>query len=443
MGETAKKQAQAIQACSSEAIDVLVCGGGPSGVAAAVACARSGFSTLLVEKNGFCGGGAVAGLSGTVCGLYTASDSSPQLLVRGFTEEFCSALRMKGGLTEPQRYGKTLTLTHDPLIWREVADDLLEAAGVRCLYHSTVTSVDVSGSMIKEVELFSSAGSRRVSCKLLVDATGDGTAAALAGCSFRCGNNGSVQYPTMMFRLGNVAMERFLEYYGEDTICPEKMTKLIQQMNSSGQYSLPREKVWIFPSPHPDMLLVNATRIGDAALNPLYPGDRTLAEISGRRAVREFARFMKDCLPGCEESFVADTGTEVGVRQTRSIETHVTLSADDVVGGIKRQDSILKCAWPIELHAGDRPKLHWILDDYYELSYFSLIPKGFDNLILAGRCIGAEHEALASVRVTAQCLEMGHAAGLAAGFALSGNIALQSIDVEKLRISLRNNGSNI
>ncbi|MDR0466861.1 MAG: FAD-dependent oxidoreductase [Deltaproteobacteria bacterium] len=426
-------------------VDVLVCGGGPAGVAAAATCGRAGLSTLLVEKNGFCGGGAVAGLSGTICGLYTADENAPQRLVQGFAEEFCVRLRRRGGLTEAQRYGKTLVHTHDPLVWREVADDLLEESGAGRLYHTMVADVRKNGARIEGVNVFSSAGPAHISCKLVVDATGDGVVAALAGCSFRCGNDGGVQYPTMMFRLCNVQIGQFLEYYGDDAICPEKMTDAIRKMNAAGAYVLPRDKVWIFPTPHPGVLLVNATRAGDggAALNPLHPEDRTAAEVSGRRAVREFARFMKEHVPGCGQSFVIDTGTEVGVRQTRSIDTCVVLSSDDVARCVKRKDGILKCAWPVELHSGDKPKLHWLLDDYYELSYFSLVPKDMDNLLVAGRCIGAEHEALASVRVTAQCFEMGHAAGLAAALALKEATPFRSIDVEELRNRLGKDGSNI
>ena len=428
-----------------EATDVLICGGGPAGVAAATACGRAGLSTLLAEKNGFCGGGAVAGLSGTICGLYTASDNVPQQLVYGFAEEFCARLRKRKGLTRPQRYGKTLVLTHDPLAWREVADDLLEEAGVRKLYHTTITDVRKNEARIEGVDMFSSAGPTRITCKLVIDATGDGTASALAGCSFRCGSNGNVQYPTMMFRLCNVNVDRFLEYYGEDTICPEKMTSAIRELNAAGTYAMPRDKVWIFPTPHPGTLLVNATRAdgGGTALNPLYPGDKTMAEVSGRRAVRDFARFMKEQIPGCEQSFVIDTGTEVGIRQTRSIDTRAILTSDDVVRCVKRKDGILKCAWPVELHSGSNPKLHWLLDEHYELSYFSLVPKDLDNLLVAGRCIGAEHEALASVRVTAQCFEMGHAAGLAATLALDERTPFRAMDTDALRNRLRKDGSNI
>ena len=129
-------------------VDVLVVGGGSAGVAAATVCGRNGLSTALIEKYGFCGGAAVAGLSGTICGMFMASDkedSQPEQVVFGFTEEFHNRLSKRGGVTEPQIYGKTYTVTHAPLVWREVADECLEEAGVEVFFHTTVTGVIMDG----------------------------------------------------------------------------------------------------------------------------------------------------------------------------------------------------------------------------------------------------------------------------------------------------------
>lgn len=426
--------------------DVLVCGGGPSGVAAAVWCARLGLSTVLVEKNGFCGGAAVAGLSGTICGLYTATeDSPPRQLVFGFAEEFRAALAARGGVTGPLRYGKTWVVVHDPMLWRETADALLEAAGVQCLYHSTLTDVITSGNRVDAARIFSSAGTRSIVCRLLIDASGDGTAAALAGCSWICGHKGSVQYPTMMFRMGGVDAAVFDAWYGEDTICPPKMTQAIDEARRRG-CTLERNKIWIFPTPQPGVYLVNATRMSAApsgqAINPLYPADRTCAEISGRRQARAFLDFLRECVPGCGDAVLLDTGTEVGVRQTRSIETWEILHNDDVVQGRKRPDAVVRSAWPIELHSGDKPRLHWLLDDYYDIPYLALVPRDMENMLVTGRCFGAEHEALASARVTAQCFGMGHAAAVSAHLALAEGLPPRRVRADAVRALLRTQGAD-
>ena len=429
-------------------VDVAVCGGGPTGLAAAVTCARAGLSVALVEKNGFCGGAAVAGLSGTICGLFLAEENPtpPQQIVYGFAEEFHVALKARNGVTAPQRYGKTYVLTHDPLKWRETADALLEQAGVRCLFHTTVTGVVMDGNSFAGIRLVSSAGESVLHCSMAIDATGDGMLAVHAGCEAKCGDGSAVQYPTMMFRMADVDTDVFLDYYGQDTIVPEKLVNAMAEAEESGGYCLPRKKIWIFPTPRDRVFLFNSTKISrsdGSALNPLSPVERTRAEMEGRKAVREYERFFREHVPGCANAYVLDTGTEVGVRQTRSILTWDTLTNDDVLHCHKRADGIVKSAWPIELHGNDKPQLHWLLHDHYEIPYLALVPRGVERLLVAGRCFGAEHAALASARVTAQCFEMGHAAGLAVGMALEDKVALRAVNVTGLKDRLRKNGSNI
>ena len=178
-------------------------------------------------------------------------------------------------------------------------------------------------------------------------------------------------------------------------------------------YQMPRHKNWIFPVTRPNELMVNSTRLagqGDCVLNVIDPADFTEAEIGGRKQLREYARFLQNHIPGCENIYVVDTGVEVGVRQTRSIEGVKKLSNEDVVHCRKPSDGIARSPWPIELHSGTKPELHWLLDDRYEVPYSTLVPVKGENIIVAGRCLSAEHEALASARVTAQTFEYGHAA---------------------------------
>ena len=174
----------------------------------------------------------------------------------------------------------------------------------------------------------------------------------------------------------------------------------------------------MFPTPRPIELLCNCTRIigrDSRELNPLLVEDITEAEIQGRRQVREYARFFKDHLAGCENAFINDTGVQIGVRQTRQIRGVGIFTNDDVVSGAKRKDSIARSAWPIELHSGEKPRLEWLLDDYYDVAYENFVPvQGARGLLVAGRCLSAEHEAMASARVTAQCSSYGQAIGRAA-----------------------------
>ena len=428
--------------------DVLVVGGGAAGVAAATVAAEGGMSVTLIEKYGFCGGAAVAGMSGTICGMYLAQeglDTVPEQVVYGFTERFRQELLNRGGVTPPQIYGKTHTVTHDPLKWREVADDMLESAGVNALYHTAVTGVLMgAGNRFDGVVVESNAGRSVILAKRIIDASGDAAVAARGGLEYYFGDKGVIQNPTMFFRIGSVDIERYLEYYGEDTICPPKVTDLINQARKTGDYVLPRNKIWIFPTGRPNELMVNATRLAGQdgrVLNVIDPEDFTEAEIFGRRQVRDYASFLKNYIPGCEDSYVVDTGTEVGIRQTRSIVGVETLSNQDVVSCRKREDGICRVPWPIELHNGEKPKLHWLIDDYYEVPYSTLIPKEGENIIVAGRCLSAEHEALASARVTAQCFEYGHAAAIASILSIRNGQAYREINPAEIREQMKQNGS--
>ncbi|WP_406734797.1 FAD-dependent oxidoreductase [Vibrio scophthalmi] len=429
--------------------EVLVIGGGPAGVAAAETASRMGKDTWLIEKYGFCGGAAVAGLSGTICGMYMATEdenAQPEQVVFGFTERFRQELEKRGGVTPPQIYGKTFTVTHDPLVWREVADDLLEQAGVTTLFHTAVTGVIMDGDTFKGVVIESNAGQSIILSKQIIDASGDAAVVARAGMDYYFGDNGRIQNPTMFFRYAGVDMDKYLAYYGEDTICPPKVTENILAANATGDYDLPRHKIWIFPTTRPSELMVNATRLAGQdgrTLNVIDPKDFTEAEIFGRRQVRDYARFLNKYVPGCENAYVVDTGVEVGIRQTRSIVGVETLTNEDVVNCRKREDGICRTPWPIELHSGDKPKLHWLLNDYYDIPFHTLVPVIGENIIVAGRCLSAEHEALASARVTAQCFELGHAAGVAAVQAINTNTAIRELNVADIRAIMIENGSRL
>ncbi|MEV7870777.1 FAD-dependent oxidoreductase [Streptomyces sp. NPDC088124] len=426
-------------------VDVLVVGGGAAGVAAATVAAEAGCSVVLVEKYGFCGGAAVAGLSGTICGSYLARENGgpSARVVEGFTGRFRAELLRRGGLTAPQKYGKTYTEAHDPLIWKETADDLLTTAGVRLLLHTSVVGVLLDGDRHLGAVLESNAGRSIVRAARTIDASGDDAVAARAGLATYFGDNGVIQNPTMFFRIAGVDMDRYLGFYGTDTICPPHVTTAIERARDEG-LELPRSKIWIFPSTRPGQLLVNATRLSGRdgrMLNVIDPEDFTEAETTGRRQVRDYARFLRRHVPGCENAYVIDTGTEAGIRQTRSIVGIETLTNDDVLSCRKRPDGVVRSPWPIELHTGDRPKLHWLLDDSYEVPYGALVPTGGEHIIVAGRCLSAEHEALASARVTAQCFEYGHAAAAATLLSLEQDVAYRAIDGALVREPMRDNGS--
>lgn len=429
--------------------DVAVLGGGAAGVAAAVTAAGQGLRVVLVERYGFCGGGAVAGHSGTICGLYEATDdasAAPRQVVFGFADAFARRLEAMGGLGPAVRYGKTFTRVHDPLVWREAADALLAEAGVKIVFHAVATGVHLDGDRVEGLEVWTKQGPLDLRAPIVVDASGDADVVAMAGLPAFVGDNGRVQNPTMIFRLFGVDTRRFLGRYGTDTIMPAEIGELIREANAGNRYRLPRAKIWLFTTTRPGELLCNCTRVVGAdgrELNPLLRDDFTEAETEGRRQVREYARFFRETLVGCEEAFVEDTGVQVGVRQTRQVEGVAKLTNADVVAGTKFADGIARSPWPIELHAGEKPKVEWLIEDVYEVPYRCFVPVRGEGLLAAGRCLSAEHEAVASARVTAQCFGYGHAIGRAAAIAVKDRVAPRAIDGADLRLLLNRDGARL
>ena len=230
------------------------------------------------------------------------------------------------------------------------------------------------------------------------------------------------------------------------SIMGREVTELILRLHNSHQYRLPRAKVFLFPTPRPNELLCNCTRIigrDGRELNPLLIADLTEAEIEGRRQAREYARFFKDHLTGCENSFVNDTGVQVGVRQTRQLLGRATLRNEDVTQGAKFRNGIARSPWPIELHSGDKPRLVWLTNDYYEIPLDCFVPERGEGLLAAGRCLSAEHEAMASARVTAQCFSYGHAVGHAAAIAVKEGFSPRAVDALEVRARLNRDGARL
>lgn len=432
------------------ACDVLVVGAGAAGVAAATTAARQGLDVVVVERYGFCGGGAVAGLSGTVCGLYEASEdphARPKQVVFGFADEFVRLLESKGGVTGPVRYGKTFTRVHEPHVWREAGDFMLGQAGVRVLLHTYVVQVIVEGGeRVAGVVASSKQGRIEIRAKLTIDASGDADVAAMAGLPTFIGDRGKVQNPTMIFRLLGVDVPRFVAARGPDSIMGEDTSKTIQRLHAAKTYNLPRAKIFLFETPRPNELLCNATRIigpDMRELNPLQVADITDAEIEGRKQVREYERFLRDHVAGCENAFLNDTGVQVGVRQTRQIQGVRTLANADIMSKARFESGVARCPWPIELHSGEKPKLVWLFDDYYEVPYECFVPQRGESLLMAGRCLSAEHEAMASARVTAQCFSYGHAIGHAAALAVKEGVAARDIPGADVRALLNREGAQL
>ncbi|HEY4290914.1 MAG TPA: FAD-dependent oxidoreductase [Puia sp.] len=416
--------------------DVCVIGAGASGVAAAVAAARLNLSVWLVEKYGFSGGATVAGLSGTICGLYS-SGVNPEQIVFGFADEFYRALKDRDGVVKPVPFGKTRLLPHDSLKWKETADEILLTAGCRILYHTHFLKAftDAAGK-VTALLLKGQEGQFVIQPRFVIDASGDAEAVHSIAGPTSVGNNGLVQTPTMIFKMANVDMKEFL------ALDPSALNRMVAAADQGGDYQLPRHHVYIFPLPNSGEVLCNMTRItGKDGRIPMGTNseDMSFAEMEGRRQAREYARFLVDCVAAFAGAYMSDTGVQVGIRQTRSIVGKERLLNADVIGGRKNKNAVTFSAWPIEMHGADGVRIHYLEDDYYDIPFETLIPRDAVNLLVAGRCMSAEHEALASARVTAQCFGMGYAAGAACGLMRRENITASGLNGMMVRDWMKQN----
>lgn len=410
--------------------EVCVVGGGAAGLAAAVAAARIGLKVLLVERYGFCGGATVAGLSGTICGLHSSGDR-PEQIVFGFAGEFHDRLQRAGGAGGAVKFGRTKLVPHDSLVWKETADALLRAAGVQVLYHTAFLDAfaDDAGA-VRTLVLQCREGAVAVQPACVIDASGDAEVIHRLGGQTTFGANGVVQTPTMIFRVGGVDMPRFLQ------LDPREIDRLVIAADQSGRYRLPRHHVYLFPMPNGREVLCNMTRISfpDGTVpSGLRSADLTFAEIEGRLQARAYATFLREHVPGFADSYMVETGAQVGIRQTRSIAGIKRLENQHVLQAAKFPGAATFSAWPIEAHGAGALKIVYLEDQTYDVPFETLIPQAGPNLIAAGRCLCAEHEALASARVTAQCFGMGYAAGAASGLLVREGLKAQALTGVQVR----------
>lgn len=409
-------------------VDVLVAGGGPAGVAAAVGAARRGKDTLLVEKNGYCGG--MGTINGAFCGYYTSAKEGPLTqLVHGFAGEFYDEMKQRGGIAEPYPFGDTYIVTNDHLVWRETADHLLEQSGARVLFHTMITDIIKKDGSIAEAVGQNKSGRFIIRAKRFIDATGDGDLCAGAGVPFTYGRDGVIQYATMMFRLSGVDVEK---------ACSHSASQLEQWMEKAEEegYRLPRKHIYVLPSPRPGEIVCNMTAVVKAdgsLIDAVNAQDMTEGEILGRRQVREYERFLRNYVPGFETCVLTDVGNELGIRQSRTIRCLKTLTNEDVMNAVKCVHPVAKSAWCIEAHGKDGIFMYYFDNEYYEIPYESMIPVNVKHLITCGRAISAEHEALASARVTAQCFLTGYAAGCASSLSIDRDEDYEQLDFEDLR----------
>jgi FAD dependent oxidoreductase len=423
--------------------DVAVLGGGPAGIAAAVAAARAGRRTLLIERYGFLGGmGTAAGVT-NFCGLHANVHGEMHRVVQGVATELLARIDHLGGLNAPHLIlGKILAQAYDTAAYKIAADDLLAAHNVNVLFHALGAGVTMhDDKRIHALMIETKAGRQAVRAEIFIDCSGDGDLAAWAGAPYELGdNNGSMLYPSMMFRLNGIDPEKAGEAW-------RTIPALMEAAEAAGTHHFPRKAAIVRPQRSGIEWRVNFTQLArddGAAINGLEPDEMTRGEIDGRRQALDAFNFLRT-VPGFEKSYIVDLPPQLGIRETRRIIGGYMLTGEDVLGCAAFDDTIGVNGWPMESHvAGDVifkfPPIPGSRG-FNELPFRMLIPESVDNLLVAGRCASMTHDGQSAARVSGGCFAMGEAAGIAAALALGGNTIPRDIAVDKLQLQLREQGA--
>jgi glycine/D-amino acid oxidase-like deaminating enzyme len=441
---------------------VLVVGGGPAGLGAAVGAAAAGADVVLIERYGFLGGNATVALvmplmsfhnekkqavPGENTRLLPTDHGEGDPVVAGVLWQLLQRLTQRGGAISPSA-DTGYTVPFDPEQFKLAALDMLDQAGVRMLFHAFASGV-LSDSGLPRVVFETKSGPVVIDAQVVVDCTGDGDIAAASGAAFEVGRieDGLVQPMTLMFRMVDFLQSRFADYVREH---PDQwrgvhgLWDLIRQATEAGDLELPREDVLFFATPHPHELSVNSTRVTRALGTSVW--DLSRAEFVARRQLDQISRFLRDRVPGFKDSYVAQSGVQVGVRETRRILGDYQLTENDILVARKFPDAIARGAYPVDIHnpEGTGTVLKRVpIGQAYDIPLRCLLPRGVDRLIVAGRCISGTHVAHSSYRVMPIAMASGHAAGVCAALATRTGKLPRNVPANEVQRELRAQGASL
>jgi len=457
--ETVRLQLPPRQALLAGDTDVLVVGGGPAGLGAAIAAADAGARVVLAERYGFLGGNATAALVMPLMSFHTQmptpekkgaatllpTDHGPgHSVVHGVLARLLERLVRAGGAIPPS-LATGYVVPFDPEWFKLIALELLDEAGVEFLFHAFASGV-LPGN--EGVIFETKSGPLVVRARVVVDCTGDGDIAVAAGAPYEIGRaDGLVQPMTLMFRVAEfqrAAFESYVKEHPKQWRGVHGLWDLVRVATQAGELKLPREDILLFATPYEGELSVNSTRVTRVLGTDVW--DLSYAEWVSRGQMRQIEAFLQRYVPGFEESYVVQSGVQVGVRETRRIVGEYQLTADDVLGARKFDDAIARGAYPVDIHnpKGSGTVLKRLPPgEAYDIPLRCLLPRNTDGLIVAGRCISGTHEAHSSYRVMPIVMATGQAAGVCAALASAQGKSPGSVDVREVQGELLRQGASL
>lgn len=438
---------------SDFACDVVVVGGGVTGVAAAVASARHGARTVLIEPRPFVGGNATTGLC-----LHNYVTRYGRQVVFGFAQEIVDELIAMGGAVGHIPYeGFTSAVTPvDGNYFRIKATELLARAGVQVLYGATVVGVERRGERIDSLTVAGKGGLHRLTAATVVEASGDGDVAAMAGVPFRFGDGPAkrMQPVSMILHWHNVDTRRIAAEMGEVAPAmarrPEGGEPIPVYFNGSfsrwndllieqGIFTN-RDRHVFFNTVWPDQINVNTSAVLNVDGTDPVALSRATVELTAQCA--RIGEFMKQHVPGFERGYYVPAAIP-GVRESRNIRGRYEIQDDDVLEGRKFDDTIGQVCFPVDIHAPESSQAIFRQiggDGAFDIPYRAMLPRELDNVVVAGRCVSATHIAHGATRNMAPCLVMGQAAGTAAALAGKTAASVGTLDVGVLQQALLADG---
>ncbi|MGC8622724.1 MAG: FAD-dependent oxidoreductase [Candidatus Micrarchaeia archaeon] len=435
--------------------DLVAVGGGPAGIGAAFSAAKLGMRAAIIERHGMLGGNWTNAYALSMLGIYTYSGKTK--IVGGIADEIIKKLKKAGGTI-----GKSGNLIpFRPAEMEYILGEMAKALNVDCYFSSLVTDAKMQGKKVKYVEISGKDGVKRIYGKAFADASGDADLAYRLHLKYMSGREGKGyhQETTLPFRIGGIKEKEFVKYAKlKNNLASINLRKngdidrlhilkpALDSAKKNGKLYLPHsDNIFMFNTSQHGEMVCNATH---APIGDFTDGKEISSVLEDlRRQAYSVFNFMKESIPGFEDSYIVDSASYLGLRETRRAEGEYVLTKEDVIENRRFEDAIARCGHAIEMHDPLLGNYYTHLkggdDSWYQIPYRSIVVKGVDNLFAVGRCLSAEFEAQASARISGAALAMGQAAATAAYLSINSRKSANSIDVKMLQHLLKKNGAII